>query len=49
VPQADPAQLPKLLAAIKKVRDGKIKSVSAGEGKVHYDVDGFIFLMAEAK
>jgi glyoxylase-like metal-dependent hydrolase (beta-lactamase superfamily II) len=50
VPQADPAQLPKLLAAIKKVRDGKVQPVSAGEsageGKVHYNVDGFTFLMA---
>jgi len=49
-PQADPAQLPKLLAAIKKVRDGKVRPVSAGEsageGKVHYNVDGFTFLMA---
>ena len=49
VAQADPAQLPKLLAAIKKVRDGKIQPVSAGEGKVHYDVDGFVFLMAAPK
>jgi len=49
VPQADPAQLPKLLAAIKKVREGKIKWVSAGEGEVHYNVDGFVFLMAAPK
>jgi glyoxylase-like metal-dependent hydrolase (beta-lactamase superfamily II) len=49
VPQADPAQLPKLLAAIKRVRAGEIKSVSAGEGKVHYNVDGFVFLMAAPK
>ncbi len=49
VPQADPAQLPKLLAAIKKVRDGKIQPVSAGEGKVHYNIDGFVFLMAAPK
>jgi glyoxylase-like metal-dependent hydrolase (beta-lactamase superfamily II) len=49
VPEADPSQLPKLLAAIKKVRDGKIQPVSAGEGKVHYNVDGFVFLMAEPK
>jgi glyoxylase-like metal-dependent hydrolase (beta-lactamase superfamily II) len=46
VPQADPAQLPKLLAAIKKVRAREIRPVSAGEGKVHYNVDGFVFLMA---
>jgi glyoxylase-like metal-dependent hydrolase (beta-lactamase superfamily II) len=49
VTQAEPAQLPKLLAAITKVRAGKVQPVSAGEGKVHYNVDGFVFLMAAPK
>jgi glyoxylase-like metal-dependent hydrolase (beta-lactamase superfamily II) len=49
VPVDDPAQLPKLAAAIQKVRAGKVQPVSAGEGKVHYKVDGFIFLMAAPK
>jgi glyoxylase-like metal-dependent hydrolase (beta-lactamase superfamily II) len=46
VPVAEPAELPKLLVAIKKVRGGKVEPTSAGEGKVHYSVDGFDFLMA---
>jgi glyoxylase-like metal-dependent hydrolase (beta-lactamase superfamily II) len=45
VPVDDPSQLPKLVIAIKKVRAGTVKPVPAGEGKVHYDVDGFVFLM----
>jgi glyoxylase-like metal-dependent hydrolase (beta-lactamase superfamily II) len=49
VPVADPSQLPRLLAAIKKVRAGKVQPVSVGEGKVHYKVDGFVFLMAAPK
>lgn len=49
VPVDDPAQLPKLAAAIKKVRAGRVKPISVGEGKVHYIVDGFVFLMAAAK
>jgi glyoxylase-like metal-dependent hydrolase (beta-lactamase superfamily II) len=49
VPVDDPSQLPKLAAAIKKVRAGKVPPVSVGEGKVHYRVDGFIFLMAAPK
>jgi glyoxylase-like metal-dependent hydrolase (beta-lactamase superfamily II) len=45
VPVADPSQLPKLVAAIKKVRAGAVQSVSLGGGKVDYSVDGFSFLM----
>ncbi len=45
VPVAEPSELPKLLVAIKKVRAGKVQPVSVGEGKVHYRVDGFVFLM----
>jgi hypothetical protein len=42
---ADPSQLPKLVAAIKKVRAGAVQSLSVGGGKVDYSVDGFSFLM----
>lgn len=49
VPVADPSQLPKLVAAIKKVRAGTVKPVSVGEDKVHYNVDGFVFLMTAPK
>jgi len=49
IPVDDPAQLPKLADAIKKVRAGTVKPVSVGEGKVHYIVDGFVFLMAAPK
>jgi len=49
IPVADPSQLPKLLIAIKKVRAGKVQPVSVGEGKVHYRVDGFVFLMRAPK
>jgi len=48
-PTADPSQLPKLLAAIKKVRAGAIKPTPADQGTVHYTVDGFVFLMAAPK
>ena len=49
VPVADPSQLQKLVAAIKKVRAGTVQPVSVGEGKVHYNVDGFVFLMTAPK
>lgn len=49
VPVADPSQLPKLAVAIKKVRAGTVQPVSVPGGKVHYDVDGFVFLMAAPK
>lgn len=49
VPVADPSQLPKLEVAIKKVRAGKVQPVSVGDGKVHYSVDGFVFLMSAPK
>jgi glyoxylase-like metal-dependent hydrolase (beta-lactamase superfamily II) len=49
VPVGDPSQLPKLEAAIKKVRAGKVQPVSAGDGKVQYSVDGFVFLMSAPK
>jgi hypothetical protein len=41
--------LPKLVAAIKKVRAGTVQPVSVGEGKVDYNVDGFVFLMTAPK
>jgi glyoxylase-like metal-dependent hydrolase (beta-lactamase superfamily II) len=49
VPVAEPSELPKLLVAIKKVRAGRVEPVSVGEGKVHYNIDGFVFLMAAPK
>ena len=49
VPVDDPSQLPKLLAAIKKVRAGRVHPITVGEGKVHYRVDGFVFLMTAPK
>ena len=49
IPVAEPSQLPRLAEAIRKVRAGRVPPVSAGEGKVHYDVDGFVFLMAAPK
>ena len=49
IPVAEPSQLPRLAEAISKVRAGRVPPVSAGEGKVHYDVDGFVFLMAAPK
>lgn len=49
VPVGEPAELPKLAAAIKKVRAGEVRPISVGEGKVHYKVDGFVFLMAAPK
>jgi glyoxylase-like metal-dependent hydrolase (beta-lactamase superfamily II) len=49
VPVDDPLQLPKLAAAIKKVRAETVQPVSVGEGKVHYIVDGFVFLMSAPK
>ena len=49
VPVAGPSLLPKLAAAIQEVRAGAVRPVSMGDGKVHYDVDGFVFLMAAPK
>jgi glyoxylase-like metal-dependent hydrolase (beta-lactamase superfamily II) len=49
VPVADPSQLPKLLVAIEKVRSEAIEPFAAGDGKVTYTVNGFIFLMAAPK
>jgi len=49
VPVAGPSELPKLAAAIKKVRAGAVRAVPAGENKVSYSVDGFEFLMAAPK
>lgn len=48
-PNADPSQLPKLLVAIRKVRAGAIEPSPAEQGTVHYNVDGFGFLMAAPK
>jgi len=49
IPVEKPSELPKLLVAIRKVQAGEVQPVSKGQGKVHYDVDGFIFLMAAPK
>jgi len=49
VPVAEPSQLPKLVVAIKKVRSGTVQPVSVGDGKVHYSVDGFVFLITAPK
>jgi glyoxylase-like metal-dependent hydrolase (beta-lactamase superfamily II) len=46
VPLADPSQLPKLLTAIEKVRAEAVEPFAAGNGKVTYTVNGFVFLMA---
>src|SRR5580704_19077995 len=46
IPVADPSQLPKLVVAIQMVRAGAVQPVSVGDGKVHYSVNGFVFLMA---
>lgn len=44
VPVADPADLPRVLAAMEQVRSGRIKPVKAGN-KVEYKFEGFSFLM----
>ncbi len=49
VPVADPSQLPKLLVAIEKVRNEAVEPFAAGDGKVTYTVNGFVFLMAASK
>jgi len=49
IPVADPSQLPKLVVAIQMVRAGAVQPVSVGDGKVHYSVNGFVFLMAAPK
>jgi glyoxylase-like metal-dependent hydrolase (beta-lactamase superfamily II) len=49
VPIADPSQLPKLLVAIEKVRGEAVEPFAAGNGKVTYTVNGFVFLMAAPK
>ncbi len=46
VPVADPSQLPKLLIAIEKVHGETVQPFAAGNGKVTYSVNGFVFLMA---
>jgi len=44
VPVADPADFPRVLAAMEQIRSGKIKPVKAGN-KVEYKFQGFSFLM----
>jgi glyoxylase-like metal-dependent hydrolase (beta-lactamase superfamily II) len=44
VPVADPGNLPKVVAAIQRVRHGEVKPV-AKDGKHEYMFDGFSFLM----
>lgn len=46
IPVDNPAQLPKLLIAIEKVRGESVQPFAAGNGKVSYSVNGFVFLMA---
>jgi glyoxylase-like metal-dependent hydrolase (beta-lactamase superfamily II) len=46
VPVDSPSRLPKLLTAIRKVRNETVQAFSVGNGKVTYSVDGFVFLMA---
>lgn len=46
VPVGDPAVLPRVLAAMRKVRSGKIKPVKNGD-KWEYKFQGFSFLMKE--
>lgn len=44
IPVADPADLPRVLAAMEQVRSEKIKPVKVGD-KVEYKFEGFSFLM----
>jgi glyoxylase-like metal-dependent hydrolase (beta-lactamase superfamily II) len=45
-PTAEPSILPKLLAAIRAVRQGRVPATQAGDGKVTYNAgDGISFLM----
>jgi glyoxylase-like metal-dependent hydrolase (beta-lactamase superfamily II) len=44
VPVADPADFPRVLAAMEQIRSGKIKPVKVGN-KVEYKFQGFSFLM----
>jgi glyoxylase-like metal-dependent hydrolase (beta-lactamase superfamily II) len=46
VPVADPQYLPRVVAAIQKVRSGKVKPTSKN-GKQEYMFDGFSFLMRQ--
>jgi glyoxylase-like metal-dependent hydrolase (beta-lactamase superfamily II) len=49
VPVGDPAELPRLLAAIREVRAGRVPSHNAGAGKVAYQIEEFTFLMSAVK
>jgi glyoxylase-like metal-dependent hydrolase (beta-lactamase superfamily II) len=49
VPVGDPAELQRLLAAIRKVRAGRVPSHDAGAGRVEYQVEEFTFLMSAVK
>jgi glyoxylase-like metal-dependent hydrolase (beta-lactamase superfamily II) len=49
VPVGDPAELPRLLAAIREVRGGRVPSHDAGAGKVEYQIEEFTFLMSAVK
>jgi len=46
IPMGDPAVLPRVLAAMREVRSGKVKPVKNGE-KWEYKFEGFSFLMKE--
>jgi glyoxylase-like metal-dependent hydrolase (beta-lactamase superfamily II) len=45
IPVAEPAVLPKLVAAIEQVRAGKGDVKAEGEGKAIHEIDGIAFLM----
>jgi glyoxylase-like metal-dependent hydrolase (beta-lactamase superfamily II) len=49
IPVAPPSVLPRLVTAFKAVRDGKVSATPASPDKVLYKVDGFSFLMRDAK
>jgi hypothetical protein len=46
VPVADPADLPRVLAAIKQARSGNMKPVRDGD-RYEYKFDGFSFLLSK--
>jgi hypothetical protein len=46
VPVANPADLPRVLAAMQQTRSGKIKPVRSG-GKSIYEFQGFSFLLSQ--
>ncbi|HXW56330.1 MAG TPA: MBL fold metallo-hydrolase [Candidatus Cybelea sp.] len=49
VPVGDPAELPRLLTAIREVRAGRVRPRDAGGGKVAYQIEEFTFLMSAVR